>query len=54
MLTAVHFYDELVLGACEIDDVMAYRMLAAKLDLQQTPIAQSRPHAALGIGRRLS
>jgi hypothetical protein len=41
MLAAVHFDDELVLGACEVDYVTTYWMLAAKLELQQTPIAQS-------------
>jgi hypothetical protein len=53
MLTAVGFDDEMVLGAREIDDVTAYWMLVTKFELQQTPIAQSRPHASLGVGRGL-
>ena len=32
MLTSVHFYDEPILEAYEINDVRAYRRLSAKLE----------------------
>jgi hypothetical protein len=51
MLTAVDFDHQSVLVAGEIDDVRPDRTLVAKLVSRQAPIAQSRPHPSLGIGR---
>jgi hypothetical protein len=51
MLTTIDFDHQLVLGTGEVDDEIAQRMLRPKLVFHRAPIAQSRPHAALGVGR---
>src|SRR5262249_800684 len=53
MLTAVDFDHQSVLGAGEIDNEVADRVLSPELVSRQSSIAQSRPHASLGIGRML-
>jgi hypothetical protein len=53
MLTTIDFDCQLVLGTGEVDDEIAQRMLSPKLVFHQAPIAQSGPHAPLGIGRAL-
>ena len=49
MLTAISFNDEVMLGAGEIDDEIADRMLPAKPVAGQTAIAQNRPESPLGV-----
>jgi hypothetical protein len=50
MLTAIDFDNQSMLGAGEVDNEFADRMLSPELVTRQTPIAQSRPHPPLGVG----
>ncbi len=49
MLTAIDFDRQPILGAGEIDNEIADRMLSPELVPQQAAIAQRRPHAPFGI-----
>jgi hypothetical protein len=53
VLTAIEFDHQLELGTGKVDDEIAQRILPPKLVFHQAPIAQSGPHAPLGIGRAL-
>jgi hypothetical protein len=50
MLTTIRFDHQSMLDASEIDDAGAKRVLTPKFELLQSPIAQRRPKAALGVG----
>src|ERR1700730_8760791 len=53
MLTAIDLDHKPVFGAGEIDNETTDWVLSPELVHQQAAIAQSRPHASLGIGRGL-
>jgi hypothetical protein len=50
VLTAVQLHDQPPLAAAEVDDVGADRDLARELRAGETPVAEARPEAALGVG----
>jgi hypothetical protein len=53
MLTPIDFDHQCVLGAGKVDYDVADWMLSPELVSHKAPIAQSRPHPPLGIGRVL-
>jgi hypothetical protein len=50
VLTAVELHDQLHLPTAEVNDVRTNRHLTCELRSKETPIAQSRPQPALGVG----